>query len=246
MLAVTSDQGLQLWSAEGNSLLFSFAVSNAVSGQTDDPKFMRGIDATGNDLVVGCSNGHVLVFDCSTGLQTGSFPLLHTLTTESNAVQSLGASATTLAVGDDHGNLFVYLVQEAYRQSNIVFRGTGSPITSLVVCEDVVVAGYTTGHIRLFRTDDVNELAIEITAHTRAVTGLAIQPSTQLVASVSADQYVHVWSIPTFRSKANSSVNCVFTDMIENHMCTGVAFMGETRLCVSSYDEEEVFFFSRA
>jgi WD40 repeat protein len=244
-LCSLSDQGLQVWSAEGDLLIFNYGIGSAVP-EGEEPRFLRGVASTGRDLVVGGSNGNVLVFDCSSGTKGGDFPLVHTLETNKYPIQAIAASSIShlVAVGDDYGNIFVYNSNEAFAQCS-VFHGTGAPCTSLAVAEEgVIVAGYSTGHIRLFRTD-VNELAAEISAHTRAVTGLAYQDNTQLLASCSGDSRVYVWSIPTFKSKSNSTVGCVFSDLLENKMCTGIAFVGETRLAVTSYDDEELCFYSR-
>lgn len=244
-LAILTDQGVQVWSGEGDLLLFNHATSASIT-DGEEPRFMRGVASTGRELVAGGSNGNVFVFDCSAGAKSGDFKLLHTLETLKYPIQTIAATPLSplVAVGDDHGNIFVYNSSEAFAQCS-VFNGTGAPCTSLAVAEEgVIVAGYSTGHIRIFRTD-VNEMAAEISAHTRAVTGLSYQENTQLLASCAGDSTVHVWSIPTFKSKANSSVGCVFSDVLENKMCTGVAFVGETRLAVSSYDDEEICFYSR-
>ncbi len=245
VLAVLSDQGIQVWSSEGDVLLFNHATATSIT-DGEDPRYMRGVGSTGKELIIGGSNGSVLVFDCSAGAKSGDFRLLHTLETLKNPIQTIAASPISpfVAVGDDQGNIFVYNANEAYAQCN-VFTGTGAPCTSLAVAEDgIIVGGFSTGHIRLFRTD-VSELAAEIAAHTRAVTAVSYQENTQLLASCSSDSQVHVFSVPNFRSKANSSVGCVFSDFLENKMCTGISFVGETRLAVSSYDDEELCFYSR-
>lgn len=216
-----------------------------MGNEQHDSRFVKGIASDSNNFYVGTSNGKVLVFETKLGLSGGNFPLSQQLETDSQPipVSAVSCSSHTVAVGNDFGTIFLHKTREAYMQA-AKFKGDGAPCTALVQNETLAMAGFTSGHIRLYRTD-INELSVEITAHVRMVTALDFQESTQLLASVGADQQVLVWSVPSFTSKAHSSVDCVFAHTIENRICTGVAFVGESKLSVAGYDEEEVVVFTR-
>jgi WD40 repeat protein len=238
-----SDLGVQIWSADGDNMLFFYALSSLLGTQYDDARFMRG--ATGQDafLCVGCSTGAIVVFDCSFDLAKGNFLLIHSLESQEHAICSLSSSPTLLTAADDHGNIFAYGIDSAFELS-FTLRGAGQPCTSMFSTEHVIFAGYTTGHIRVYRID-TRELAVEVTAHARLVSALAYDEASQLAASCSADQYVHVWTVPNFRSKANSSLDCMYSAHLENKMAMGVTFVNEQKMCVACYDEEELVLFNR-
>lgn len=234
---------MQVWSEDGDNMIFHYPLATAVPSEPAEGKYLRGTHGQGNDLFLGCSNGNVLVFDCSASLKSGQFSLLHTLECNQYPISAVSSSRSWLAAGDDFGNVFLYNIRDAYAQV-AVFKGRGIPCTSIAVSEHVVIAGYSSGHIHLFRTD-IHELSVEITAHTRMVSGLAFQEANQLLVSVGTDSHTHVWSIPSFQSKSDSSVGCVFSDYLENKMCTGVAWLGESRFGVASYDDDELVVYVR-
>lgn len=238
--------------------MFYFPLNSLLGFEGEEEKFVRGITSLRDFFCVGCSTGNILVFSCREG---GNFPLVHNLESEKVAITALASScspSSALLVGaNDNGKIFGYSPSDAFEQI-FTFLGYGSPCTSLCLRESLLLAGYSTGHIRAFRTDIV-ELVFEITAHTRAVTGLALS-STHWgereerervvergceLASCSSDQYLHVWAVPDFRSNASTRVNLLYSGLLENKMCTGVAFLSGDRLCVSSYDEDEVMVFRK-
>jgi WD40 repeat protein len=216
-----------------------------MSTDQSDSSFVNGIASDGNHFSVGTSAGKILVFDCSTGLSDSMFPIIQRLDSESSCIpiSAVSCSTTLIAAGNDFGTIFLYRPLDGYSSSDR-FKGTGSPCTALAQNEHLIMAGFSSGHVRIYRAD-INELTMEIAAHARAITAMDYQESTELLATCSADQQVFVWSMPTFTSKAHKTVNCVFSTSLENRICTGIAFLGEEKLAVSAYDEEEVVVFCR-
>jgi WD40 repeat protein len=243
VIAIMSDLGVQIWSMDGEHMLFYYALSSLLGTQFEEGRFMRGATGLNNFLCVGCSTGSILVFDCSGDLQRGNFPLLHSLESRGQAISVLSSSSSYLTAGDDMGNIFCYKIDDAF-ELGFSISGNGVPCTALFNTTYAIFAGFSSGHIRVYRPD-TRELAIEIAAHVRMVTGLTYNEETQLAASCSSDQYLHVWSVPDFRSKANSNLDCVYSSVLENKMCTGVAFINEHKLAVAAYDEEEISMFHR-
>lgn len=255
MLAVLSNLGVQVWSMYGDNMMFYFPLNSLLGFEGEEEKFVRGITSLRDYFCVGCSTGNVLIFSCREG---GNFPLVHNLDSEKAAITALAStsspSSALLVASNDNGKIFGYSPSEAFEQK-FSFPGYGSPCTALCLRDTLLLAGYATGHIRAFRTDIV-ELVFEITAHTRAVTGLTLstaqwgerERSTERgceLASCSSDQYLHVWAVPDFRSNASTRANLLYSGLLENKMCTGVAFLSGERICVSAYDEDEVMIFRK-
>jgi WD40 repeat protein len=246
VLAVLSDQGLQLWSADGDNMIYLYPISSLMSTEQTDSSFVNGIASDGHHFSVGASSGKILVFDCSSGLSGGTFPISQRLESESSSIpiSAISCSPNLIAAGNDFGSIFAYRPLDGYSCSGR-FKGTGSPCTALAQSDRLIMAGFSSGHVRIYRAD-INELTVEISAHARAITAMDYQDSTELLATCSVDQQIFVWSMPSFTSKAHNTVNCVFSTSLENQMCTGIAFLGEEKLAVSAYDEEDVAVFCRS
>lgn len=102
------------------------------------------------------------------------------------------------------------------------------------------------GKIRLFRPS-VQELSIEISAHSRNINAITVHPTQYLAASVSDDQILHVWTLPDYSSASYSSseVNLFCSCSLENKKLTGVSFLSDDRIGVVAYDDDELTTFSR-
>jgi len=72
----------------------------------------------------------------------------------------------------------------------------GDPCTALeLLGSDLAVAGFASGHVRLYEIASQFAKVAELQAHTRCVTGLAIDEEGLELATVSEDSYLHVWSL---------------------------------------------------
>ena len=69
------------------------------------------------------------------------------------------------------------------------------PCTSVVTRDKTVVGGFACGHVRIFRIGNKAPL-VEIAAHARCVTGMAIHPSLPMFATVGEDTVLSVFNIP--------------------------------------------------
>mmetsp|Transcript_46471 Transcript_46471/g.92048 ORF Transcript_46471/g.92048 Transcript_46471/m.92048 type:complete len:318 (+) Transcript_46471:124-1077(+) len=245
VLVVLSNLGVQLWSMYGDTMMFYFPLNSILGFEGEFEKFLRGAAALQDFFCVGCSTGNILVFSCRDG---GNYPLLHNLESEKVAISSLSSSSTLLVAANDNGKIFGYSGADAFEKC-FSFPGYGSPCTALCQQGDLLLAGYVTGHIRGFRTDII-ELSFEITAHTRAVTGLSLSKNERSgtgteLASCSQDQCLLVWGLPDYRSSSSSRVSLLYSECLSHKMCTGVAFLSGERICVASYDEEEIDLFRK-
>ena len=262
MLAVLSNLGVQVWSMYGDNMMFYFPLNSLLGFEAGhEEKFVRGVTALRDHFCVGCSAGNILVFSSREG---SNFPLLHNLESDKVAISCLASAACAtasssplLVAANDSGKIFGYSAGDAFEQC-LSFPGYGVPCTALCQRDTLLLAGYSSGHIRGFRTDIV-ELCFEITAHTRAVTALCLSPAVQQqqggssssnskvteLVSCSQDQMLHVWALPDFRSSASSRVSLLYTSNLEHKMCTGAAFLSGERICIAAYDEEELMIFRK-
>ena len=116
------------------------------------------------------------------------------------AIWCTAASAKYLLAGDEHGSIHAYAVTGAFEflWSLPLQLGalTVDPVTCLAVRDETVVAGFTSGHIRVYRAN-LGELAVEISAHVRPITGLSIHPRECLFCTCSEDQYLSVRLLQT-------------------------------------------------
>ena len=219
-------------------MIFYFPLSSLLGFEGNEEKFLRGVTAVGEYLCVGCSTGNVLVFGYKDG---GDFPILHNLESEKIALTVLTSSPSSsfMVACNDVGSIYSYKIDDAFMQQKFSYQGMGYPCTSACQKGDWVLAGYSTGHIRGFRLD-IEEMCFEITAHSRAITGLTVNKDGSELISCGRDQYLNVWSIPDFRSASGCRVGYIFGQVLENRLCTGVACLSDERICVASYDEADL------
>jgi WD40 repeat protein len=194
-------------------------------------------------ICVGSSSGLVAVISCPTP-DGERMSLLKTIHTETNAsVTALGASGSLLACGNEYGSVHLF-DQTSEFEPIMNFGGQGYSVTSLFVQENVIVASFSSGHIRIFR-GDVNEMAIEITAHTRVINALAVHPTLKIFLSCGDDQFVNAWSLPDFKSIGSSTTELLFSERIPNRLLTGVSFFPDDKFGVVAYDEDDLIMFSK-
>lgn len=83
-----------------------------------------------------------------------------------------------LASGDDEGSVIQW--DRLAGKPLKVHEGAGLPVTSLLVRGDLIIAGYASGHIRIFRAAAAPEaslLEVEVAAHARCITALDWHPA---------------------------------------------------------------------
>ncbi len=235
-LVIATNLGLQLWTPDGESMQYFYSVSTIYN---DDIVFLRGIASPQQLLAVGSSVGDVLVFEVPSFVG-GELKLLHQLDSTPCPVTALASSSKYLVSANESGELVGFNSNEAFSRS---FRfSSDGYCTSLLVHNETVIAGFASGHIRLFRAN-IGELTIEITAHSRPVYGLAMHPQQMLFVSCSEDQCVHFWTLPSFETRSDSLVDLLCSQRLENKMCTGVSFLQDGCVAVAAYDEHDIALF---
>lgn len=266
-LVVGSSGGAQVWCSDGADMKYFCALSalmeNVDESSLDNHCVRCATGCGSSHIVLGGSNGFLYVLDVPPGDGEG-ISQLHKLNV-SDAARYSGPSPGVMAVhgsGSDHvvcanenGDIVSFDSENAYAVSCYIPATTvkcsgGSLVTALLMRFDTIVAGYNTGHVRVFRRS-VQELAVEICAHSRAVSALSLHPSSPLFLSCSEDQTLRVWEFPEFSNKATSDADLIHSERFENRICTGACFyardsVNADHIAVAFYDDDEVVVLARS
>ena len=202
---------------------------------------MRGVtDINKGYVCVGSSTGNILILRTPSPDGEG-IELQHTLDACRSPITALAASDDILVGGNESGEVIAFDIHNAF-EIRCKFPGSRFPCTSLCIRDDTVMASYSTGHIRVFNATSC-EMTIEIAAHLRNVTALALHPSMDLLASVGEDQFLLIWRIPRAQPRGSRDVELVYNEKLDNRILTGVSFMDSNRVGVAAFDEDDLTVF---
>jgi len=249
-IVIASSIGAQIWTSDGNTMIHFLSLSNIYESELDenDQGFMRGVAATGEYICIGTSGGTCCVLQVRSDFEE-NIELRHKLPTSPIPISDMGGSQTLLVASNENGDIFCFDPCSAFECFASV-PGCGFVCTSIRTRGLAVIAGFSTGHIRMLRASTearICELVVEITAHSQCISGLCIHPDRNVVASCGEDQLVQVWSFYDFITMAgggDSGVNLLFSEKLENKILTGIAYFLDGRLGAVCYDDEEMVVFS--
>lgn len=207
---------------------------------------MDGVTGFENGFIcVGSSVGSVAVIQCPTP-DGERMSLQQPLVTKAGqAITAVASWPGKLVVGNELGDIFLFDCEGGVFEQVWEFAGVGYPCTALGVHLDVIVAAYSSGHVRLFRYG-IHELAIELTAHARIINALSIHPTLNMFATCGDDQFINVWSLPDFKSVSSNSVELLCSERVPNRLLCGVSYFGDEQIGVVSYDEDDLIMLTRS
>lgn len=238
-LVITSSTGAYLWSADGSSMLYFLPLADVLKGDTEF-QFMRGIASSDSSVFLGTSLGHILEVLIPSSTGEHGVELINTVYVSSSPVSCMHCDEQHLLVGNDFGDIRCYQTYPRLSENPIVERvGNGFPCTAIVARGDCVIAGFSSGHIRGYSIRS-GDMVVEVTAHARCITGLALHPYDNFVASSSEDQYICVWNFTDFSPRSSKTMDLLSAEKLDNRLCTGLCYFLDDRIGVTSYDEEEV------
>ena len=253
----------------------------AASGVPDEQAaahFARGLAASprgaggGDALFCGTSWGEVLVsrfLDAgASGIIGAGVPGASLVGGHRAAITSVAADERCVVSADDAGVLAQWEAPTASAASArapvaVLDKGAGAPCTSLALQGPLIVAGYASGHVRIFRQGGGGGgagdaplrpavLEAEIGAHARCVTALSFHPSRPTFASVGEDCMLNVWSLPEAPVEGGGVRVRVLLDLaapIRDRLLAGVAFArpggrgSAVHVVASAYDVASLFVF---
>jgi WD40 repeat protein len=201
------------------------------------------VDGESNILFVGTSIGSILAIKNQKilkRLQSADSSLISSHRSN-GSIACLACNSRYMISIDEEGNLEAFDQSQDYRNALMVpvsEEHKGDLCTTLCITDNLLIGGFTSGHIRVYKiVGEEVSLLMEIAAHARAVTGFALHPNKELLASCSDDQGINVWELRTFESDSHvTRAKVVFNDVINDNVLTGVAWLQDDRLLVSAYD----------
>ena len=248
VLVVTMSTGFQIWSSDGSSLLFS--LDPTTLNEKGDPiasAQCKGITSTGNYIYIGDGNGGITSLRLAEQFEVLPYSATSSGTGKSVGITCMHASDKLLSVGNEIGEVFCFDVSSSSPSpttSFYEFQGTEFTATSICCRESVVVAAFSSGHIRIFKVfpDKVsreNELVVEIAAHSRCINALALHPTKYSFASCGEDGKLLIWDFDPTQFK----INLVYSELMPHKLLTGATYLQDCKLAVSSYDRDALDIF---
>ncbi|KFD71510.1 hypothetical protein M514_06379 [Trichuris suis] len=159
-----------------------------------------------------------------------------------------------IAAHDNHlstvsmlGKVAVYKVDAKNADSDtlVVHKviNTGLSINRMVIYKDLLFCGTMAGQIVAYDSNSA-DVVLEINAHSRPVTDLDVNESTDQILSASEDSFIHIWRIGNVREGQTS---CSFSTSIANVPIVGGCFANfdGSAFIASGYDYSTLFYFSR-
>jgi len=266
-LGIATDNGFYLWSSGGDRMLWFAgieAIIAAYPGGNTQPDmqlhYARGMashpfsrslpdgDGVQNSHVcVGSSLGSVCVYTSNGTLFRCLSPAA-----EGRAITCLAASALYLLSADEEGNIRAYSITDNYENvMQISTTGTANSVvgkycTSICTRKTTAIAAFSTGHMRVYNID-LGQCVLELAAHSRCITGMALHPTEDYVATCGEDQAINVWTVPTFSPRSGSSARAPCTMDLSHcehwidSLCTGITWWHGTYVLCVGYDSSHMF-----
>jgi WD40 repeat protein len=159
--------------------------------------FARGIGSSGDRVFVGSSSGVVLVIDY---VGNNTFKYVDSIGHHKSSIQAVHASGSHVVVGDEEGKISSFNTASLALEASFTVS-SNQVITALISKGDAVIAGLSTGTVKIFKISSSN-LAVEIDAHSRAIYGMDIHPEQNIFVTCGLDTNVNVFTLPVFDGKS--------------------------------------------
>ncbi|CAN7991106.1 unnamed protein product [Ixodes pacificus] len=237
-LVIASQRSFQIFEWDGSVFLHCHPFSQDLDAS--QATYGRGIGTCGSSLLcVGCHNGTILVHLIS---RDNTVTFCQRAKQHDYPITDIHSYDDVMASADDGGAICLWKGKTAIALFHKL-PTAGAPCVSVRVWHDLVVAGYATGHVRVFSTESC-QLVAEASAHARWISAIDVAPDTGLMLSVSEDSFVRVWQLDR---DGESTIMLKYSATVSNSQLVGGAFMAEdgSSFAVVSYDSEEVFIFKK-
>jgi len=258
LLVLGSQYGIQLHDWDGGRLVFQYDfVEQGVAGderQVSGP-MAKGVAAIGSSYIaVGLHTGEVLLLHVELEGNSYICKALGRFRNHVCAITDLASSNTrtgkVLASGDSSGLLTIWSLDEQDGEGALVPQvkledWSGFPLTTLSIWnkykDGVLVAGFGSGHLRLFSLPSGRLLA-EIAAHNGWITGMDLASQSGLLLTCSEDGYARVWQLSTRGPLAEHW----FSRPVEDCLLSGAKFLDPrgSSFALCSYDSHQIQVFA--
>ncbi|EGD76351.1 hypothetical protein PTSG_11679 [Salpingoeca rosetta] len=211
---------------------------DASDSGADDPMWFRGIAHTAREILVGTSEGQVLVFDMKT------FQLDRQQDAAKSPITTIAATNNLVAVAEESGCISLWGPDMSFHR-HLIGDPTDIPCNSMRIASSRLYCGMEDGTLRIFCFDTFTLLAT-VHAHGRGVTAVDVSPDGHFVTSTGLDCKAQVWRIGLPKTADTPiRVDLAFTATIKDRMLVGVAFLGDKKLAVSCFDSYKLVVFTK-
>jgi WD40 repeat protein len=259
-LAIVTRSELRLWDPSKAKIIWSVTCKELLSkgSKMKDTIFFRCVTCTHDAVCLGTSDGQVLILrEPKKSRGTLSCDLiLGTVKSGLCPITCICADpdSKTLAAGNGMGMIFVWacIDKSSTYEDTMKFlmnKKQDSPCMTIAIRESYVVAGFDSGHIRIFSMKRKGSMipAVEVAAHARCITALAFHPKKNIFATVGEDTSFNVWKMPDRLGKLkNDSVHIelIHSAIHKDVLFTGIVMTKNSVIC-SAYDQMVLFEFRR-
>ena len=234
LLVITSVKGVQMFEADGSIMVFWQALTHNSSGSV--AQYARGITPVGDKhICVGAADGAILVYEIPP--RGTSFKFQETLSSHDFSIADLQSSGESMVSADESGKIVLW--KSGGHFTNLLsIDGYGWPATSIRMWKSYIIAGYGSGHVRIFNSEN-GVIVAEIAAHAKWINAIDVATAAGLLLTTSEDSYVRVFSLYDFEMNYQKSVVDV--------QLTGGRFLGSNgkSFGVTGYDSTEVQIFQK-
>jgi hypothetical protein len=191
IISGNSNGSIGLWSLETGGLRRSFS---AHSGGVNTLAMSKNNEI----LVTGGEDGTVKIWNFAVGLDSGEFPLLHTLEGHDNAVLSVAISPNAAKIASGSWDSTIKIWDGNTGELLQTLSGHSQMVTALAISPDgrVLASGSKDSTVKLWNLE-TGELIQTLKGHSLAVLSIAVSSDGRLIATGSADGTVALWQLET-------------------------------------------------
>ncbi|KAL7632445.1 UNVERIFIED_CONTAM: hypothetical protein RMT77_017221 [Armadillidium vulgare] len=240
LLVLTTSSAVQIFDWDGAILLHTYH-SKSPTTSVGSSAYKGIIGLPSGRICIGIHSGEILALNLKESdnlafVEEGKFKWF------SYPVTALASQSKVVAASDSQANIIIGSDEETLEMTKIIEPyGKDPSITCLELLNEIVIAGYMSGHIRIFSII-TGIIQAEITANARSVLSLDMSIPRTVLLSVSEDSFVRVWKI---NLNSETLIEHKFSECIKNCALVGCCFTDEdaTEFFVSSYDSTSLYHF---
>lgn len=238
VLCVSSTNGTQIYNEDATMLLYFAPIAGG--GESDKLKYHQGacVVPESDHIIMGTSAGGLAVAQAQAPDRYVALPecMPTAAVSEINDV-CFCAAINAVVSAHANGELVAWTPSEtgSYDCGSVVPQSMEAPVRVAAMGARLLVA-YGPGTIRLYDAPSW-DLQVELVAHARWTTGVAVLEETAQVATVGEDTVLNVWVI----DPVTGEVSVQHSSVIADKLLTGVA-LHSAGAAVTAYDAAEFWY----